>query len=176
MPTATASVSLGATKGEVLAFFRWLVAAIAGQQPDYGGIVQRLKIRVGNAVLSKIHEDFLVKMLGGVGSDGIQWQQLKAATVKKKGHNKILFEQGDLEKSLRPGVDDQPSGAPGQTLDTSGPAVKVGTSEKPWHHKGTRKLPARPLWPDDLPQSYLDAISEAFREGIALGIVQYFGG
>lgn len=69
------------TRREVWQQLRKAVAAANG---DGDGILLGLKLRIGNALLSQIEQDFVVKSRGGVGRDGIQWEPLKRSTIAQR--------------------------------------------------------------------------------------------
>lgn len=103
----------------------------------------------------------------------IAWAKLKSEGAKTKlavyGGRKVdtLRDTGLLFRSLTPGVDDKPSNAQGQIFETPPGSVIVGTKVKPWHHKGIPgRLPARPLWPDVLPDHWWEAIHQAALRGL----------
>lgn len=82
----------------------------------------------------------------------------------------VLRDTGELFRSLTPGVEDRPSGADGQILETPPGRVIVGTNKKPWHHRGVPgRLPSRPLWPLDgqLPQRWWDYLLDVLRRGLS---------
>ncbi len=86
----------------------------------------------------------------------------------------ILRDTGELFRSLRPGVGDQPSeSAEGQIVRLAAGAITVGTNKKPWHHTGnpSRGLPARPLWPEQIPDAWWRAINAAITRGMMLAAV-----
>lgn len=77
----------------------------------------------------------------------------------------ILRDSGKLARSLVPGDGTMPP--PGQIFEMPPGSITVGTKEKAWHHKGIPgKLPARPFWPETLPDDWLQKVLEAGREGI----------
>lgn len=107
----------------------------------------------------------------------VAWAKLKSEGAQTKldvfgGRTvDILRDTGLLFRSLNPGVQDRPSGADGQIFDTPPGAVIVGTNVKPWHHKGIPgRLPARPLWPDQLPDEWWKAIHAAGVRGLLVAL------
>lgn len=82
----------------------------------------------------------------------------------------ILRDTSRLFNSLAAGVEDRPSNAPGQVLETFPGRVIVGTNVEyaAAQHYGTDKIPARPLWPHDgnLPAPWWEAIVSAVRRGV----------
>ena len=103
----------------------------------------------------------------------IAWATLKKEGAKTKlevlGGRKVdtLRDTGELLRSLTPGVQSQPSGADGQILRVMPGSVVVGTNKKPWHHAGVPgRLPARPLWPETIPDTWWEAIQDSFNQGL----------
>lgn len=73
----------------------------------------------------------------------------------------VLRDTGELFKSLSPGIENNPSHAPGQIFETPPGRVIVGTNKKPWHHttSGQGRLPRRPFWPDrGIPPAWAKAL------------------
>lgn len=221
---------------------------LAGLVADPYDIVRGFKLRIANALLSQIQQDFIVKSRGGTGRDGIKWKPLDPKTIaqrrttkaelkslgitgprvrglltpaqdaewlkiyrdtfarvrffqddhtaskiafghawnemKKRGAKTklevlggrivdILRDQGLLFRSLSAGVDDMPSNEPGQVLRTEAPgSIIVGSNEKPWHHKGTDKIPSRPFWPltGGIPPAWMPAIRRAAVRGLNVAV------
>ena len=78
-----------------------------------------------------------------------------------------LRDTGELLRSLTPGTGNRPSGSPGQICTAVPGRIVIGTNKKPWHHAGVPgKLPARPLWPDKIPDPWWDAVHDAIRAGL----------
>lgn len=82
----------------------------------------------------------------------------------------ILRDTDELFLSLTPGVEEIPSGAPGNILRAFQGRITVGTNKKPWHHEGvpSRNLTARPCWPPDgdLPAQWWDDILKSLLRGL----------
>ncbi len=177
-------VTFNGTAQQAAATLSRLPGILAGTAPDPQGIARGLQLRLGTALLSKVQQAFVTKARGGTGSDGIRWQPLKQETIdrrrvgkRKGGSVEILRDTGELFRSLSPGIDDRPSGAPGQVFDTPPGKVRVGTNKKPWHHRGVPgRLPARPLWPDVLPPAWTAALAKTAQRGVVRAIVVLLGG
>lgn len=93
----------------------------------------------------------------------------------------ILRDTGELFRSITPGVEYTPSGAPGQVFDVTQPGrVVVGTNKKPWHQHGRpeRGLPARPLWPEDgsIPDAWWPGVNDAITTGITEAVAAVLRG
>lgn len=90
----------------------------------------------------------------------------------------ILRDTGAMLRSLQPGLEDQPSNAPGQVFDVARPgSVIVGTTEKPWHQHGGPNLPARPMWPENgkIPAAWWPPIRRATNRGLSILIRRFLG-
>lgn len=94
----------------------------------------------------------------------------------------ILRDTTRLFRSLTPGVDDRPSGAPDQVFETPPGSVIVG-SNVPYaeaHQNGNaaKNLPARPFLPvgDVIPAAYQPALDRALERGVEAAIVRLVGG
>lgn len=156
------------TKADLLASLRRLPAVLSGREPDPLGLGAILQGFVGNAALARIRADFLAKSAGGVGSDGVRWPALAESTLerrRRKGltHEDILVEYGSLLASLTAGTGEKPSGAADQVFRLEADGVTVGTAERKAdiHQKGTGRIPARPITPDDLPPGWTPDIEAA---------------
>lgn len=73
-------------------------------------------------------------------SSGASWPPLAPSTIKRKGHDRILVEHGDLQRSL------ETVGGPNNIAATTGQGLLFGTSDPKagFHQSGTRNMPARP--------------------------------
>lgn len=89
-----------------------------------------------------------------------------------------LVDTGLLLASLSPGVDNRPSGAPGQVFETPPGKVVVGTKQRPWHHTtdGSGRLPRRPFFPEPLPSAWMQSLLETARDGLAKSIAEALRG
>ncbi len=115
------------------------------------GIAEAIKDRqvlwdAGQAVLEVVHTAFLIKTAGSTDASGLRWPELAPVTVKKKKHDIILVEGGELEQSLEPGQGRKRY----QVFRPLRNGVEVGT-DRPFawrQHKGGKRLPQRKLWND----------------------------
>lgn len=153
------------TKEQLKALLRQLPGILAGTAPDPTGIGERLRIRMGNAFLAKVQNEYILKSTGGTDAAGITWEPPQ----QELGHP-LLMDTDALFDSLAPGEGDRKSGAPGQVFEADTPMLRVG-SEVPhaaYQFKGTKNIPARPAWPPDgnLPQAWWDEIYAALNAGI----------
>lgn len=106
------------------------------------------------------------------------WAAVKAIGAKTKlevlGGRQvdILRDTGELLASFSPGVDEQPSGAPGQIVRIGPATITVGTNKKAWHHN-TRKPWRRAFWPDnELPEAWWNTMKLAAARGISEAVVK----
>lgn len=170
------------TRAELRRALAEVPAILAGTAPDPHGLAANVRGHVGNALLDQIQQAFKAKSVGGTGSDGITWPPLAPATLKQKQRAgsppDTLVATGDLYRSLTPGSEGQPSGAPGQIFRVDARRVIVGTTVKTWHHKGTRRRPARPLWPlsGRVPTAWRLATRAAAKRGVAAAVAEYLRG
>ncbi len=56
----------------------------AFSDPNDNPIRDQILIRIGNALLSEIEQDFVVKSRGGTGQDGIKWKPLSPKTIAQR--------------------------------------------------------------------------------------------
>ena len=108
------------------------------------------------------------------------WAVLKASGAKTKlevlgGRTvEILRSTSRLLNSLTPGYESTPSGAEDQIFQAEPGRIVVGTSVEYAlkHHKGdpSKNLPARPLWPDEMPEIWWAAVNAALLRGIVRAV------
>ncbi len=149
---------------------------LTGLHNDSLGLCEVFYGHIGNAVLAEIRGAYLVKLEGGLGSDGIRWAELAVATVAKRRRagredSDILIETGALLQSLRPGVGHLPLGNPDQVFDIKPGSVTVGTQNEraDWHQNGSPgRMPARPIVPPDgkLPPAWEEPVERAVEEAM----------
>jgi hypothetical protein len=122
---------------------------------------RQVLVRIGLAMQGVISRAFKRKSDGGLDATGAKWKPLSPVTVAKKKRTapqnarRILREHDLLLHSLEPAV--RPENAPSfpprrpfQVFRVGPRGIEIGTS-RPFallHHRGTRRLPRRPLWPD----------------------------
>ncbi len=117
------------------------------------------------------------------GAAAAQAASIAWATLKKEGAQTrlsvygsrqvdILRDTGRLFRSLTPGVEDRPSGEPEQVFDVPPGRVIVGT-KVPY---ASRQHKHRPLWPDQIPPYWWDAIKASLARGIARVLGQFLAG
>ena len=154
---------------------------LTGKVPDPYRVARGFRTRLGSALLGEVQRDFVTKSRGGTGRDGVKWPPLAPGTLaarrRKSGGAavEILHATGDLYRSLSPGVEGRPSAAPGQVMRLSTNRVVAGSSRKPWHHRGGKHLPARPMWPASgkIPKAWKPALKVAMKRGVAAIVQEY---
>lgn len=80
MPTYT----FRGNRAELRILLGTIPAILAGRHPDTLGVAQAVQLRMGNAMLSQLRQDFLVKSRGGTGRDGIKWAPLSPYTIARR--------------------------------------------------------------------------------------------
>lgn len=143
------------TREELRQALRAIPGVLAGRDFDPWGAHDLFWTMVGNAALGLIRRDFLTKLSGGYGLDGVRWAQLAVATLvrrraKGREDDDILYETGALLASLTPGTDEFiNAAAPDQVFVIHRGGVEVGTADRTAdrHQKGTERMPARPVVP-----------------------------
>ncbi len=167
-------MTFNGSKDRLVASLKLIPSVLAGKHPDRLNLCPQFWGCVGNAVLRSALGDYLTKMFGGTGLDGVKWAPLAAATLAKRrragrGDDDILVETLTLIGSLQPGPGDLPSGAPGQVFEPRPGGVAVG-SDLPYadfHQNGVPPhLPARPFLPADLPAGWEAAVERGMEEGL----------
>ena len=110
-------------------------------------------------LFARIHRSFLAKSQGGYDETGSRWAKLRPATIARRpGHKPlpILIVTHRLERSLRPGRiapsgEYKPPGESGsdQIFEETRGGLVLGSADPKafFHHYGTRRMVARPLWP-----------------------------
>lgn len=157
-------------------------AILSGRVSDPYGVATAIQLRLGLRLMSLLQRAFLDKARGGTSEDGITWEPLKPSTVRRRrrgrrgsrhaGRVEILRDTGRLLRSLTPGVD---APGPGGEVRTP-PGRVIVASNVPYagyHHRGTRRIPSRPLWPLDgrLPAGWTRELAESLKRGILAAIV-----
>lgn len=79
------------------------------------------------------------------GSDGRAWPDLAKSTVKRKGHDQILFETGRLEDSVRDSHSPDAIRQIDTTQDVQFLIFGSGVEYGEFHMTGTARMPARPF-------------------------------
>lgn len=96
---------------------------------------------------------------GEFDSNLVDWSILKPSTIKRKGHDRILVEKGDLMRSLTS------VGGPGNIHEVTPSSLVFGTSDPKalFHQEGTSKMVARP--PVGMSQDTEDKLVDSVADG-----------
>lgn len=149
---------------------RTLVARVpgmlAGSLPDTLGVRPAVRDAVAAVLLPLIREAFDLKSTGAVGPDGVKWPDNRPP----KSPTAIGIDTTRLIESFDPA-------SPDSVVRIEGGTIVIGTAVPwgKWFHDGVpeRNQPARPMWPEELPPAWVDAIrsatSAAILERIAAG-------
>lgn len=156
------------TRARLVASLKLIPAVLAGRHPDALGLREVFFNSLGAAVLRLAQDDFRTKLGGGTGRDGIRWQPLAEATLERRRRagrtdDSILVETLRLLASL------EFDSADSYVTPTEGGAV-VGSSVPygSFHQHGIPgRLPARPVFPADIPAGWLEAFEAACVEALA---------
>lgn len=154
-PPPTTFVFRGSSD-QLRAILHRLPAILAGRVPDPGGVVRAMQLRMGNAWLSQVYQDFLVKSRGGTGRDGIKWPPLDPKTTAARKRSKssvaefnrakkrdpkltklafygarkadIGIDTARMVRSLTAGYEDQPAASPDQVLKLGRGELIIGSN------------------------------------------------
>ena len=127
-------------------------------------VSHNLGLMAAQRILTLVKQNFVIKSAGGTGIDGDPWAPLSPSTLAaraRKGtgskfYAAILRDTGVLFNSLY--------------AEVSSDEIVIGTNTEyaRYHHEGTSRMPARPLWPRPLPRVWLEEIRDALQAGIKL--------
>lgn len=111
----------------------------------------KLPPKVAEAFSDRIEHEFVSE----TDPYGNAWKQLKKSTVQRKGHDRIMFESGDM-------LADTKAVASGDRIEF------VGTNYGPIHQKDGANRPARPAVPNDteLPDEWQSDIRDEFGNAV----------
>lgn len=106
------------TRADVRRIIAMVVQTAAGQRLDTMNVRQAIQYRMGNALLSKVQQAFLIKSRGGTDECGIKWPPLAASTIRRR-----------LAKVNVHGLIDQVRRAPsGQERDNAVAVLRLASS------------------------------------------------
>lgn len=167
---------------------REISAALAGQVDDRFHVVEPIETVVGLTFLRLVQERF-VELGRGHEYNGETWADNKPATIARKlkismrearqAVRGVDYEVGRdtslMFRSLAPGIGGH-SGDADQIFEARPGEITVGTN-RPYaarFHRGSQHQPARPLWPDPLPDAWMQKLlvaeAEALADAVALVI------
>lgn len=72
------------TRAELAQLLHTIPGVLAGRTPHAADLARSLQLRMGNAYLGQLQQDFLVKSKGGMGRDGIKWAPLSPVTIAQR--------------------------------------------------------------------------------------------
>lgn len=108
--------------------------------------------------VAEVEAETRERFAGQIDSNGTAWPPLKPATIKRKGHARILVETGRLGVSL---VEDGHPDAVIEIIDEPGQggfSRGTGVEYAGFHQTGTKRMPARP--PVGVTEAYCDGFAE----------------
>lgn len=79
-----ASVTFRGTRAELAQILNSVPGILAGRTPHAGDLARSLQLRMGNAYLGQLQQDFLTKSRGGTGRDNIKWAPLSPITIARR--------------------------------------------------------------------------------------------
>lgn len=160
------------TASEVRQILRDLPAMLEGRMPDRYGFRRTFLNAFGHALLQKINEGYVDKATGGTDSLGKKWPALSPSTTDPTTYwgarrqrlnihdpNILLLRVRDwLFESLKPGILAGTHYTPRlhQIFQIKRDGLHIG-SDLPYfkfHQHGTRKMPPRPVWPEDMKEAH----------------------
>lgn len=162
------------SRAAVTAYVRGLGKRLSGKVADPTGATRRVVRAGAEKALELVRMSFVVRSKGGTDATGLKWKPLKPATLKAKRKAgeppDALVRSGSLLGSLGVGAKKGLS-VKAITLRDSPAAIAIGT-DIPYaahHHRGTKSLPRRPLWPDpkDWPAAWWQQIANAMASQMA---------
>ncbi len=126
-------------------------AALAAKLAALSDVPATVPDAVAEALNDEIREEFV----GEKDPYGKAWKPLAKSTVARKGHDRIMYESGDMLAETK-------AIAVGSRIEF------VGTEYGPIHQKAGGKRPARPAVPNqaDLPKSWQKAIGDEFAKAV----------
>jgi hypothetical protein len=180
----TRTITVQASRREVVALLRSLPARASGHQHVGATSTQRLYVRIGLTVQDFLYRAFRQKSQGQADATGLRWPKLAPLTIRLKRRTapanatKILREFDDLSRSLEPAArpaDAQPLPPRRrlQVFELRTGSITLGT-RRPYalaHHQGVPqlRLPQRRLWPE--PSRWVRSWWERFLSQSRLGLM-----
>lgn len=111
-----------------------------------------------NAFLPSLVEEHREHFAQEKDAGGNSWAPLAQSTIDRKGHDTILVEHGDLERSLTA------IGGAGNIAAVTGQGLLFGTSDEKagFHQAGTSRMPARP--PVGISEERINQLAESLAD------------
>jgi phage gpG-like protein len=90
---------------------------------------------VEDGILTELAIEIRDRAKAVIGTEGYDWPELSASTIRKKGNDRILLDTGELRDSIA------------ATVDVGAKRAWVGTNldKGVWNELGTAKAPPRPF-------------------------------
>src|SRR3990167_7486230 len=102
------TLKFNGTRAELMAILHAIPSQLSGKKPDTSGAISMVWRKLAVRLQALVHDAYLKKSKGGTDDMGIQWPELKPATVKKRGSARpILIVTHRLLNSFLP---DSPEG------------------------------------------------------------------
>jgi hypothetical protein len=155
------------TRRRLIDSLKRIPAVLAGTHPDALGIREAFWGHVGDEVFRLTRDDFRAKALGGAGRDGEQWAPLAEATLERRrragrADDDILVETLRTLASL---YRDAPEGF--VRPEPGGATIGISVPYARFHQTGVPgRLPARPIFPKDIPDGWLADFERALEEAL----------
>ncbi len=112
---------------------------------------------VPEAVAEALNDEIRQEFVEETDPYGVRWAKLAESTVAAKGHDRIMYETGDMLATTK-------AVAVGDRIEF------VGTEYGPLHQKQSGKRPPRPAIPNNetagLPKSWQKVIGNSFGEAL----------
>lgn len=100
-PIATTTIHWHGTRAELRQRLGTLVRVLTGKEPDTSGVVESMQLALGEVMLSKIKEAFVVKSQGGTDEMGIAWPPLSATTLALRTKNTGAKTMAKLDREFQ---------------------------------------------------------------------------
>lgn len=123
---------------------------------DNLGELGQVASRVTTAVAEDINGFLAVEFVAEVDPYGDPWAPNAESTVRRKGHDVIMFETGQTGRETR-------------AFPMRGAGIEIRSTEQAGYNQFEREnAPARPVLPSraDLPKLWSDAIEQRFDEAV----------
>jgi len=161
-------------KGGRAGLMKWLSAlpaAMSGRAADRRREADAVMLAGGLAALSLVQAAFIERSRGRRDEANMRWKPLAKSTLEARRRDgrapDILRVTGALFNSLSGDAKQ----APLRLIDVAMPFLKIGTlcPYAAYQHFGTKRIPARPLWPPlaDWPRRWWQEIGNAMMAAAA---------
>lgn len=118
--------------------------------------LSRVPARVSVPFAAFVRNDLRRTIAAGQDPYGVALPPLRATTVRRKGHSRILYRTGSLQGSIDAGP-----------LAGAGVYITVGPAYAHFHITGTRRMVARPFFPrSGMPKAWNAALKRLVAEDL----------